>query len=66
MKIKAVLFDIGNTLVSSCPEETFQEILKAHGVTESIDRVKEALAKGNKEFNIEQHTHLPAHDFYTE
>jgi HAD superfamily hydrolase (TIGR01549 family) len=52
--------------VSSCPEVTFQEILKAHGVTESIDRVKEALAKGNKEFNIEQHTHLPAHDFYTE
>jgi len=62
---KAVLFDLGNTLVCSCPEEAFQEILRVHGIVETIDRVKQAIIKGNQEFDIEKHVHLPAHEFYT-
>lgn len=65
MAIKAVLFDLGNTLVYSCPEEAFQEILRTHGIVETIDRVKQAIIKGNQEFDIEKHVHLPAHEFYT-
>ena len=66
LAIEAVLFDLGNTLVYSCPEETFHEILRAHGIVEPIDRVKQAMIKGNQEFDIEKHMHLPAHEFYTE
>ena len=66
MKIKAVLFDIGNTLVYSRPEETFREILLAHGLREPIDRVRQALTEGNREFDIDEHVHLSAHEFYTE
>jgi putative hydrolase of the HAD superfamily len=66
LTIEAVLFDLGNTLVYSCPEETFHEILRAHGIVEPIDRVKQAMIKGNQEFDIEKHMHLPAHEFYTE
>jgi putative hydrolase of the HAD superfamily len=65
LAIKAVLFDLGNTLVYSCPEEAFQEILRTHGIVETIDRVKQAIIKGNQEFDIEKHVHLPAHEFYT-
>jgi len=66
LTIKAVLFDLGNTLVYSCPEEAFQEILRAHGIVEPVDRVKQAMIKGNQEFDIEKHVHLPAHEFYTQ
>jgi len=65
LTIKAVLFDLGNTLVYTCPEEAFQEILRAHGIHEPIDRVKQAMIKGNQEFDIEKHIHLSAHEFYT-
>jgi 2-haloalkanoic acid dehalogenase type II len=66
LTIKAVLFDLGNTLVYSCPEEAFQEILRTHGIVETIDRVKQGIIKGNQEFDIEKHVHLPAHEFYTQ
>ena len=65
-KIKAVLFDLGNTLVYSCPEETFKEILEAHGIVKPVDVVKEAMSRGNREFDIEKHIHLSAHEFYTQ
>jgi len=66
LTIKAVLFDLGNTLVYSRPEETFQKILKAHSIVKPIDKVKQAVTKGNKEFDIEKHMHLPVHEFYTQ
>lgn len=66
MTIKAVLFDLGGTLVYSYPEETFQKILSAHGIIEPIDRVKQAMVKANKEFDIEKHIRLSAHEFYLE
>jgi len=60
-----VLFDLGNTLVYSRPEETFKRILDEHGIVESIDDVKQALIRGNKEFDIDKHVGLSAHEFYT-
>lgn len=66
MKIKAVLFDLGNTLVYSRPEETFQKILAEHGIVKSIEEVKQALIQGNKEFDIDSHIGLSAHEFYTQ
>lgn len=65
MAIKAVLFDLGNTLVYSHPEETFQKILEAHGIVESVDRIKQAMIKGNQEFDIDKNVGLPAHEFYS-
>jgi len=65
LTIKAVLFDLGNTLVYMHPEKTFQKILKAHGIVKSLKEIKQAMIKGNKEFDIDEHSHLSAHEFYT-
>jgi putative hydrolase of the HAD superfamily len=65
LTIKAVLFDLGNTLVYSHPEVTFQRILAEHGIAKSLDEVTNALIRGNAEFDIEKHEGLPAHEFYT-
>lgn len=52
LKIQAVLFDLGNTLVESWrPENVFQRILNSLGVHRSVSEVKEALAKTEAEFN---------------
>jgi len=66
LKIKAVLFDLGNTLVYSHPEITFQRILADHSVTKRLEEVKEALVRGNAEFDIKKHEGLSAHQFYTQ
>jgi len=60
-----VLFDLGNTLVYSHPEETFQKILAEYGIVKSLHQVREAMARGNQEFDIDKHTGLSAHEFYT-
>ncbi len=65
MTIKAVLFDLGNTLVYSHPEVTFRRILAEHGIAKSLDAVTEASVRGNAEFDIEKHEELTAHEFYT-
>jgi FMN phosphatase YigB (HAD superfamily) len=65
LTIKAVLFDLGNTLVYSHPEVTFRRILAEHGIAKSLDAVTEALVRGNAEFDIEKHEELTAHEFYT-
>jgi len=65
LTIKAVLFDLGNTLVYSHPEVTFQRILAEHGIAKSLDEVTNALIKGNAEFDIEKYEGLSAHEFYT-
>ena len=64
--IKAVIFDLGNTLVYSYPEETFQEILAKHGVVKPLEDVRRALTQGNREFDVEGHMELSVHEFYTE
>jgi putative hydrolase of the HAD superfamily len=62
---KAVLFDLGNTLVYSHPEVTFQRILVEHGIAKPLDEVADAMIRGNAEFDIERHEGLSAHEFYT-
>jgi len=64
--IKAVLFDLGNTLVYSTPEDTFRRILAEHGIIKSCEEVRGALIKGNAEFDVEGHEGLSAHEFYTQ
>ena len=64
-EIKAVLFDVGNTLVYSHPDVTFQRILAANGIAKPLEEVREALIRGNAEFNIAKHEELSAREFYT-
>jgi putative hydrolase of the HAD superfamily len=64
--IEAVLFDLGNTLVYSNPEDTFQRILATQGITKSLEEIRNAMIKGTKEFDIEGHEGLSAHEFYTQ
>ena len=64
MTIKAVLFDLGNTLVYQNPYKTFQKILGTHGITKTTKEIEEAFAKTEREFDIERHSRLSAHEFY--
>jgi FMN phosphatase YigB (HAD superfamily) len=52
LTIKAVLFDIGNTLVKydyGLPEEVFQRVLFSLGISRSLDDMKKAFRKAEKE-----------------
>lgn len=50
MKVKAILFDLGNTLVKSwVPEVTFHKVLASLGISRSVNEIKEALAKTGEE-----------------
>lgn len=64
--IEAVLFDLGNTLVYSNPEDAFQRILAAQGIAKSLEEVINAMINGNKEFDINGHEELSAHEFYAQ
>jgi len=64
LKFKAVLFDLGNTLVYQQPYEPFQRILQANGVFKSIEEIQEAFEKCSKEFDVEKHKALGSHEFY--
>jgi 2-haloalkanoic acid dehalogenase type II len=62
--IKAVLFDLGDTLVYSNPEDAFHRILTQNGMSKSVEEVREALIEGSKEFDIAKHEGLTANEFY--
>jgi putative hydrolase of the HAD superfamily len=64
LKVKAVLFDLGNTLVYQQLYEPFQRILQANGVFKSIEEIREAFEKGNREFNADRQVVYPPHEFY--
>jgi len=52
LTIKAVLFDMGNTLVKydyGLPEEVFQRVLISLGISRSLDDVKKAFLNAEKE-----------------
>jgi len=66
LKVKAVLFDLGDTLVNTHAVETMQKILETHGIVKSINSVKKAMIKGVQEFGINRHRNLSAHEFYKE
>ena len=60
MTIKAVLFDIGNTLVKyeyGLPEEVFQRVLFSLGISRSLDDTKKAFLSAEKEA---EETDLPS------
>ena len=46
MTVKAVLFDLGNTLVYQNPYKIFQKILGTHGIIRTTEEIEEAFAKG--------------------
>lgn len=49
-KIKAVMFDLGGTIIQSPePAEVFHEILEDHGVYVSIEKIREAHRKNQSE-----------------
>lgn len=58
--MKAVLFDMGNTLIkySSQPEEVFQKVLGSIGISRSVEEVKRAIAETDREFQNLCHQHL--------
>lgn len=52
LTIKAVLFDIGNTLVKydyGLPEEVFQKVLRSLGISRSLVDIKEAFLSAEQE-----------------
>jgi len=51
MKIKAVFFDLGNTLVRTrIPEVTYQNALSSLGIGRSAEAIREAIDRTEKEF----------------
>jgi len=66
LTVKAVLFDLGNTLVYQQPYEPFQRILQINGVFKSIEEIREAFEKGNREFEAERRAVLPPREFYVQ
>lgn len=51
LKTRAVLFDLGNTLVKTwIPEVTYQKVLASLGIDRSVEEIKEALSKTEEEF----------------
>jgi putative hydrolase of the HAD superfamily len=66
LTVKAVLFDLGNTLVYQNPYKVFQKTLGTHGIIRTTEEIEEAFAKAGREFDIEKHSKLSAHEFYTQ
>jgi putative hydrolase of the HAD superfamily len=51
LKIRAVLFDLGDTLVKTwIPEATYQKVLASLGINRPVEDIKQALAKTEEEF----------------
>jgi putative hydrolase of the HAD superfamily len=51
LKIKAVLFDLGSTLVKTwTPEMTYRSLLSSFGIDRSTEAIKEAIEMVEKEF----------------
>jgi HAD superfamily hydrolase (TIGR01549 family) len=53
LKVKAVLFDLGNTLVKSLtPEVTFHKVLCSLGINRPVGEVRKALARTHEEYAL--------------
>jgi putative hydrolase of the HAD superfamily len=64
MDLKAVLFDLGGTLVKTAsPSEIIRRILKAHGIKRPIDMISVAHDKAEKNLTLEDYK-LPYYDFW--
>jgi len=54
-KVKAVLFDLGGTLIKTANAcETYQKILKLHGLSVSLDRIVKAHGANQIELDVEE------------
>jgi 2-haloalkanoic acid dehalogenase type II len=54
--IKAVLFDLGNTLVKTwIPELTYEKVLASLGIRRSVEEIRQALAKTEEEFKLHKY-----------
>jgi 2-haloalkanoic acid dehalogenase type II len=54
--IKAVLFDLGNTLVKTwVPELTYEKVLASLGIRRSVEEIRQALAKTEEEFKLHRY-----------
>ena len=65
-EVKAVLFDLGDTLVNTHAAETLQKILQVLDIVKSIDSVEHAMMESIKEFEAQKHSNLSAREFYRE
>lgn len=55
MKIKAVLFDMGETLIRydyGTPHEVFQRVLTSSGISRSLPEIKDAFSDAKKEADV--------------
>lgn len=53
LKVKAVLFDLGKTLVKPwTPEIAFKRVLCSLGIDRSVDEIRKALAKTDERFDL--------------
>lgn len=51
LKVRAVLFDLGNTLVKTwIPEMIYQNVLASLGIDRSVEELEKAIAKTEEEF----------------
>ncbi len=67
LKTKAVLFDLGDTLVKTwIPEVTYQNVLASLGIDRSIEEIREALAKTEKKFKESNYRSQYGKAAYTE
>ena len=66
MRVKAVLFDLGGTMIDSAElYETFRRILKLNGITRSSQAVKKAMLKAEHELKRDYGNEVPKDaDYY--
>jgi putative hydrolase of the HAD superfamily len=62
--MKAVLFDLGGTLIKTAPpNEIFGRILAAHGIWKPLESIELAIKEANKKVAVEDYR-LPYRDFW--
>jgi putative hydrolase of the HAD superfamily len=67
VKIKAVIFDLGNTLVWTwIPEVTYQSVLSSLGVDRSTEDIREAIGRTEEEFRESSYRSRYGEVVYTE
>jgi 2-haloalkanoic acid dehalogenase type II len=67
MKIRAVLFDLGNTLIRTwIPEVTYHNVLSSFGIERPTEAIREAIDKTEKEFRESNYRSRYGEVAYTE
>ncbi|MEM3580367.1 MAG: HAD family hydrolase [Candidatus Bathyarchaeia archaeon] len=60
-EIKAILFDMGGTLVKPEPTpKVFEKILKAHGIIKPIEKISKAVEKAREKLDVDKMIELGA------